>query len=384
MTTVSPREAFHFMLSYHNLFGALISSGKDGIMNYFDRVRTIQYDPLDPAGRNADLVLQSRIKNIKKKDLFNLLYQKRALIDGWDKVMSIYHADDYPFFQPLRNKAIRESRIPEHQLKPVREEINVLLTRKDSLNSSDLSFQEVINWSWAPTRFSRAALESLYDRGELQIHHKEGTRRYYSRNKDFTQEVSIDKPDFLVERIYRRIRSAGLVWNKPSDVWVGISNTAKENREKAFAALSEEKRIIPLHVKGIDVDFYYPANAKSILTETLNGKKNSRHARLLAPLDNLMWDRKLIEALTGFCYTWEVYKPAVKREYGYYVLPVLYGNRFAGRCEPSFDKKNKTLYIKNWWWEKKFKLNQSTIKAIEKAVVRLGKYLDAENYQMNL
>jgi uncharacterized protein YcaQ len=68
-------------------------------------------------------------------------------------------------------------------------------------------------------------------------------------------------------------------------------------------------------------------------------------------LDNLLWDRKFIKALFGFDYRWEVYKPVAERQYGYYVLPILYGDRFVARFEPGFDKKSRKLTIKNWWWE---------------------------------
>jgi uncharacterized protein YcaQ len=77
----------------------------------------------------------------------------------------------------------------------------------------------------------------------------------------------------------------------------------------------------------------------------------SERTELLAPLDNLLWDRKLIRALFDFDYTWEVYKPREQRKYGYYVLPVLRGNKLAARVEPVIDAKARRLRILNVWWE---------------------------------
>ena len=74
-------------------------------------------------------------------------------------------------------------------------------------------------------------------------------------------------------------------------------------------------------------------------------------AAILAPLDNLLWERELVTQLFDFDYTWEVYKPIPERKYGYYVLPILYGDRFIARFEPGRDKRNGALTIKNWWWE---------------------------------
>jgi uncharacterized protein YcaQ len=74
----------------------------------------------------------------------------------------------------------------------------------------------------------------------------------------------------------------------------------------------------------------------------------------LAPLDPLMWDRKLLQQLYGFDYIWEVYVPAAKRRWGYYVLPILFGDRLVGRIEPRLDRKTGTLEVLGLWFEDGF------------------------------
>jgi uncharacterized protein YcaQ len=74
----------------------------------------------------------------------------------------------------------------------------------------------------------------------------------------------------------------------------------------------------------------------------------------LAPLDPLCWDRDLLRRLFRFDYVWEVYVPAPKRRWGYYVLPILYGDRFVGRIEPRIEKRARTLRIVGVWWEPGF------------------------------
>jgi uncharacterized protein YcaQ len=66
----------------------------------------------------------------------------------------------------------------------------------------------------------------------------------------------------------------------------------------------------------------------------------------------LIWDRRFVEALFDFSYVWEVYKPVAQREYGYYVLPVLYGDRFVARFEPGRGRVREALTVQNWWWER--------------------------------
>lgn len=101
-------------------------------------------------------------------------------------------------------------------------------------------------------------------------------------------------------------------------------------------------------------------------------------AAFIGPLDNLMWDRKTIRKLFGFEYVWEVYKPVVKRKYGYYVLPVLYGDRFVARLDAKVDRKAGKLTIVNWWWEEGIKPDDAMTKALVGCLSDFGKYLDAK------
>ena len=100
-------------------------------------------------------------------------------------------------------------------------------------------------------------------------------------------------------------------------------------------------------------------------------------ATFIGPLDNLIWDRDLIRWLFDFDYTWEVYKPAVQRKYGHYVLPVLYGDRFIARVEPIFDRKARVLTIVNWWWEAGVAPDDTLIAALDECLAAFGRYLGA-------
>ena len=84
----------------------------------------------------------------------------------------------------------------------------------------------------------------------------------------------------------------------------------------------------------------------------------SGYARILAPLDNLLWDRKLITELFDFEYKWEVYTPIAERKYGYYVLPMLCDNKLIARIEMETDKKSKTLIVKNFWDQDKMDISK--------------------------
>jgi uncharacterized protein YcaQ len=101
---ISKEELRRFLVVYQGLYTNNTFIGEEGIKKFIERVGCIQYDPLNIVGRNADLVIQSRIEDYDPVMLEDLLYNKRELIDGWDKMMSIYCTEDWPYFERIRNK----------------------------------------------------------------------------------------------------------------------------------------------------------------------------------------------------------------------------------------------------------------------------------------
>ena len=164
------------------------------------------------------------------------------------------------------------------------------------------------------------------------------------------------------------------MWNKRSDAWLGIGMST-EQRDMAFAGLSESGEIIPVQVEGIRPPLYMKSGDRPLMEAVLADEIDTK-ARLefLAPLDPMLWDRKLIEALWDFRYSWEIYTPAVKRKYGYYVLPMLYGENFAGRIEAAADRKTGTLAVKNIWYEPGVRRTKKLSAAVDKAVDRLAAF----------
>ncbi|MBR6260378.1 MAG: winged helix DNA-binding domain-containing protein, partial [Erysipelotrichaceae bacterium] len=99
--------------------------------------------------------------------------------------------------------------------------------------------------------------------------------------------------------------------------------------------------------------------------------KSSR-VEFLAPLDPMLWDRDLIKAVFGFDYSWEIYIPKEKRRYGYYVLPILYGQRFIGRMEPIL--KDGKLEVKGFWLEKGVRKSKKLNRALNARLKRFAKF----------
>ena len=383
--TITPGQARKFLVAYHGLDRYSTYGKERSIMDFFQKVGSVQFDPLDVCGKNAELVLQSRVKKFRPSDLYNLLYKKRLLTEGWDKMMCIYNMSDYPYFQSRRDrdkvffnsdKCLEIRKISNGILEEIKE--------KGPLSSLDLDFQKKIDWSWAPAKLSRAALESLFFAGFLGIESRIHSRRKYDLvenlvpkhylEPEITSKSDIETNDWQVKR---RIASLGMYYDKSGDGWLGMIK--KSQRDKSISRLISTNDILPLKINGIDFNFYIPSEEKELLDLILSGKRKiSRKISFLAPLDNFMWDRKLIELLFHFKYRWEVYKPKKERQYGYYVLPVLYGDKIIGRFEPIRDKKNSKLIIKNWWWEEDIIPDEKMLNAINKAIIDFAYYLEVE------
>ena len=102
----------------------------------------------------------------------------------------------------------------------------------------------------------------------------------------------------------------------------------------------------------------------------------------LAPLDPFLWDKALISALWDYQYSWEIYTPAEKRKYGYYTLPILFGERFVGRIEAAPDRKTGTLRVKGLWWEQGVRSTKKLNALLERTLRSFGKFNDSQNIEM--
>ena len=377
-------QARNFILLKHGLLGEYKFAGKQGVCDFVRQAGCIQFDPIDVCGKNAELTLQSRVSGFTKQMLHQLLYEDRKLIDYFDKNLAIFCTEDWKFFSRVREHHKNHGRNHE-KVDSMAEDVKQVIRQKGFACSRDIQLNETVDWYWSPTTLSRAVLETLYFRGELIIHHKEGTIKHYALPEEHigaeilqAEDPNKTQEDFLKWQIHRRIGSVAALWNKPSDAWLGIGGIKSENRNKSFQALLQEGKILELNVEGLNTPLYCSAEDEPVLERALTDKHFKERIELIAPLDNFMWDRKLIRQLFGFEYTWEIYTPAGKRKYGYYVLPVLMGNRFAGRIEAVADKKNKTLTIRNFWPEKGFKGGKGFQKKLDQRLLKFAQFNQCE------
>ena len=249
----------------------------------------------------------------------------------------------------------------------------VFINRKQcGVASSKINYQMLKHWG--------ISKEQLYTDGVLLIHHKNGSRkfydladRYFSRDLLDAKNPCPDELSFLSWRIRRRIGAVGLLWNRRSDAFLGIDMNT-EQRDAAFEKLEAEGSIQKAAVDGIRFPVYFLTEDLPLVDAVLSDDIDlTQRLEFLAPLDPMLWDRKLIEAIWDYQYSWEIYTPAEKRKYGYYVLPMLYGEKMAGRIEAAADRKAETLVVKNIWYESGIHQTKKLNAAVDAAIGRLAK-----------
>lgn len=389
MPAITLDQARQFILLRQGLLGEHRFIGKNGAYQYVRQAGCIQFDPVDVCGRNAELTLQSRVKGITRKALSDLLYRDRLLVDYSDKELSIWPSEDWPYFAGYRERSIEHGKqfagIPELEEKAI-----AYIRKHGPVSSDTLPIEGTIFWHssmhWSghwhkDSLAARSVLEQLYTDGVLLIHHKTGSRKYYDlADKYFPAELLSapnpcpDEASWLCWRVKRRIGAIGLLWNRNSTAWLGINMTT-EQRNAAFDRLEKSGVIAPVQVEGIRFPLYMLTDDLPLLESVTAGQASLKpRLEFLAPLDPMLWDRKLIEAVWGYQYSWEIYTPVVKRKFGYYVLPMLWGDRLIGRIEPKADRKAKTLTVQNVWLEPGIRRTKKLSGQIDRAVQRLAKF----------
>ena len=387
MLTVTREQARQFILLKQGLLGDYRFAGKPGAYRYVRQCGCIQFDPVDACGRNAELTLQSRVKGFKRGMLDELLYRDRLLVDYPDKELAIWPVEDWPYFSVYRERSVSHGRtfsgIPDL------EKAAVDYIRENGPVSGDtlpirgtVFWHSSMHWSGHWDRESPAArsvLEQLYTDGVLLIHHKEGTRKYYDLAERHLSQGLLSAPNpcpdresWLLWRVKRRIGAVGMLWDRRSDAWLGIDMTPDE-RSAAIARLEGEGAVSAVRAEGVRFPLFMLEKDRPLLESVLSGEARLRpRLEFLAPLDPMLWDRNLVEALWDFRYSWEIYTPPEKRRFGYYVLPVLYGDCFVGRIEPKADRKAGRLNVRNVWLESGVRPTKKLAGLISGAVRRLA------------
>ena len=330
----------------------------------FERLGSVQFDPLDIAGRNHDLVLLARVNGYRRQWTDDLLYRERRLYETYNKGLSLVPTSELPWYRvswDLYRERFETGTFREHEAL-VKELLDRIQTG-GPLTSGDVPARAAIDWFWRPTNQVRAMLEALALAGVLGIARRDGNRRVYDLvERLFPAELLSERHPIDEQRRHKllsRYRAHGLLGPAGSgEVWLGTGPRAVDRPPQRERLLAEGK-LVAVQIEGKREVRHIPAEDEPFLDqaerELAGGEPPGGvppQVAFIAPLDPLVWDRRLLRDLFGFDYLWEVYVPEAKRLWGYYVLPILYGDRFVGRIEPRIDRKAGVLRVLGLWWEK--------------------------------
>ncbi|MHB1337636.1 MAG: DNA glycosylase AlkZ-like family protein [Bellilinea sp.] len=383
------QQARRFMLRHHNLLPPRSLSGKAGAIEIVKRLGCIQFDPVNVVGWNPDLVLQARLNDYTAPMLDELLYNDRVFWDGFDKVQSIYLTEDWPHFTRRRIHNRENQRFTEEEPQRLQPLLLEKIRENGPLSSVDLEDKTRIGGFWGfPIRVERAALEDLYNMGYIGIHHRVGTRRYFDVVENLlprellnASDPHASDEDYRDWHVMRRVGSLGLAHPGAGDRWLGILGAKSDGRTSAMLRLLERGELLSVTVEGVKHQtFVLRACDAALLDDTLQSDLPDPAVTFLAPLDNFLWHRDMLRWIFNFDYTWEVYMPAEKRKFGHYVLPVLYGEQFIARAELLYERKNKALVLRNWWWESGAPAGAGVAAALADGLNHFARYLEVQQF----
>src|SRR4051794_6175574 len=338
------------------------------------RLTAVQLDSITAVDRAHRLTLGARIGAYPRDTVAQLLGEGR-IFEYWAHEASLLPIELWPHFRTVmeggghwgaHDRALREhSELVEPVLARIREE--------GPLGSRDFEGQGGGGmWNWKPAKM---VLEALWDRGVLVIAGRQSFQRRYDLAERVIPDHVLGAPtpteaETLRELAVLAVGARGAL-TEPAIREHWRLKGGRARLQPHLDALVAEGRLDELDADDGGPPFYAPAGIE------LDG--DPAPPVLVCPFDNLVWDRPLLERLFGFKHVIEVYKREHERLYGYYVLPLLAGDRFLGRADLKADRAEGVLRIRRFTPEPKVRGNLDT--KLEKAASRLARVLGLEGVQ---
>lgn len=358
----------------------------DGVEHYFRRLCCVQYDPLKPAGRNVDLVFQSRIAGYRVDDWESLVYgaSPRRYYDAWDKQACLVPVTDWPYRRHYHTyfHEIWKPRVFDPYPEAVARVEAALEERGPSsaaaladidLPGSDDGKRE---GSWFGPRLMNHVLKALWYTGRIVTHARESGRHVYAPAAavvpdDLLAAPPMGEAETLEWLVLRRHRTAGLL--RPC-AGKAVFSLPAENAPigELIGTLADQGALVRLDVEGMV--FHALRDLVEEWENAFHSDRAPGRVRFLAPLDALLWDRRAVLHIYDFDYVWEVYKPAERRRHGYYVLPVMHGTDLVGRVE--FTWRAPGILSAQAWWEEKDATRLAATDFVAELGTALGRFRD--------
>jgi uncharacterized protein YcaQ len=344
-----------------------LPASKGSVLALVERLGSLQFDPVDLAGRSHEIVCHARIDGFEPRWVDELLYAKvpahRVLVEQYNGVLVIVPTSELPYYRrPADRRRERYWRDGTYKrLKPWADTIMQRITNEGALSSADFGPSKSVEWSWGKTPAYRAALEMLQLAGLLHLARREGSRRWFDLAERLIPrnvlERRVSEEEQIEHTFLARHRDLGLA--SANGVWV--QNDWPLKRKELVQRLVSRGALLEIEIAGLPGVWRIPGPERFALEAAMRATAGTRPSAadpnavtLLSPLDPLIHDRKRLEALYNFHYRWEIYTPERKRIFGPYAMPIHAGDQIVGRIQLHRDARvnGASLSVDDLWWER--------------------------------
>jgi len=332
------------------------------VLQVLRRFGSIQFDPIAVAGRSHDLVLHARVAGYEPA-WCDLLYERREIFEATNKALSLVLTSEFPWFRHVMGrKGPRFHRAILAQNAAVAKRVLERIRAEGALSTLDFEPEHGApkDWFGMPENVVRAVLEAYTVMGVIGLARREGNRRYYDLlERLLPAELlahEVPEREQLRHKLLSRYRAHGLLGAGGAGgtfdrIAPPNSTPERTGRNELREELVGLGALVPVDVEGVRGKRLVLAEELALLEAP---PASGSSVAFIAPFDSLLWDTALLASLFDFDYVWEGFFPPAKRRWGYYVLPIVFGDRFVGRIEPRIDRGGARVEVLNLWWEDGF------------------------------
>lgn len=370
---ISKNEAQHLILNSQGLVDEFKNS-----LEVIQKLSYLQIDTVSVAERAHHHILFTHFKNYNKAELNKLMLQK-SIFEFWSHAAAFLHIDDYRFSLYRKAEIRKDDKFWFDKDKKLMRYVLNRIKAEGPLQSKDFKNTKDQSGSWYEWKPAKIALNHLFMEGKLMIVERQGFQKVF----DLTERVLPDNIDtkkpsaseYAQYLIKRAIDAQGIM----AETEIGyLRKGLKPVIKKQLNELVNKRILTKVYVDGID-ETYYGRPGK---LESIDGLTQPIKLHILSPFDNLVIQRKRAFQLFDFDYQIECYLPEPKRTYGYFTLPILYGQKFIGRLDPKADRKSGVFYIKSLWLETDFIPSQEFVQIFAKEVYLYAKFCGCEKVEV--
>ena len=355
----------------------------------------LQLDPISTVAPSHQIVLWSRLGNFDKSILDDLLWHEKKLFEYWAYLASIVLMEDYPIYYSIMRRhpdsfvtpgSLWHQRITKWLNKNAKLRAHVLNELRSRGPLLSRHFEDETRSKhddgWSSGGDVSRMLFHLYLTGEVMVVGREGKQKLYDLSERFLpswvskKEMSAEEVEYIA--VQRSLRSLGIA--NPMEIGWQFLHKRYPNLKATLKQLLADEKIIPVEITDGPVgkgERCIHSDDVKLLEKVQAGAWQPR-VTLVSPFDSLINDRTRTKLFFNFDYTTEIYTPAHKRRYGYYVMPVLYGDRLIGRVDPVMDRKNGKLVVNSVHAERNVPKDRSVGEEIGGAVQQLSEFLGAK------